>query len=137
MSIKINKTTNFKNILNLNQKIFEDNQLNVTGGLHGWIAVDLFTNQQIGFCTITNLGHGIFFLSRAGLLPSYYKRGIHKRFIRLREKFARKNKAKKIITYVYKENYQSLINLIKLNYYIYEPEWDYAGDEFIYLIKYL
>ena len=135
MKISVRKTKDLYSILALNEILFPEDELNVGDNIFGWIAYGGENREQVGFCTCTDLGHNLLFLSRAGLIRSYRGRNIQKRFIRVRENFGRKNGFKKVITYVHKFNYSSLANLIKSGYFIYTPEWNYAGDGFIYLIK--
>lgn len=132
----IRKTYDFFSIVALNQEIFPGDLLDVSTNVHGWIVRCGDDRKPIGFCTCTDIGHRILFLSRAGLLPNYFGYGLHKRLINIRLRYAKVNGFKTVITYVKKDNYASFANLIKCGFLIYTPEYDYAGKDFIYLIKY-
>jgi len=135
-NITIRKTQDFFTILSLNEQIFSESEsIDVSNNIFGWIARDGANKKSIGFCTATNIGSGILYLSRSGLLSGYRGRGLQRRFVRIRERFARQNKFQTVITYVHPENHSSFVTLIKMGYEIYDPEYDYVGDEFIYLRK--
>lgn len=137
MKLVIQKTSDFLTILQLNEEIFPGEDLEVSKRVSAWIARDRNTGKLVGFCTSTDYGGGIFFLSRAGVLPEYQGNGIQRRLITVRELHARRSGVKKLITYVARHNYKSLANLIKSGFLIYDPEYAYVGEKFIYLIKYL
>lgn len=131
MNIKIKRIHDLAEIVNLNQFIFPQDLLDVSANVYGWISYD--SGKPNGFCTCTDIGYGILFLSRAGLLPDYRGGGIHKRFITVRKRFGVTHGYNTMITYVRRDNYSSLANLIKYGFEMYEPEYDYAGKDFIYL----
>lgn len=137
MKSNIKKTNDIFLILAMNNTIFPGDDLDVRQGLYCWIANCNTSGKPIGFCTLTDIGHKIGFLSRAGVIRDYRGHNLQRRFIRIRERFAKKLGLEKVITYVHNKNYSSLANLIKCGYIIYEPEYDYAGKEFIYLMKVL
>ena len=124
-----------EDVLILNSLIFPEDDLDVGPNSVHWTARDLCNKEPVGFCSVSDFGHGILFLSRAGLLREYRGRGIQRKFIRVRESFAKRNGYEVIITYTYKDNYQSMASLIKNGYKVYEPEYDYAGPDFIYFMK--
>ncbi len=132
--MKIRQTKDFHTISKLNDQIFQGELLDVSRNIYGWLAHIRDDIQPIGFCTATDLGERILFLSRCGVRKNY--RGLHlqRRFIQTRLRFAKKKGFKKVITYVQKKNYPSLCNLIKCGFLLYEPEYQYAGDDFLYLI---
>jgi GNAT superfamily N-acetyltransferase len=134
-NISICKTKKLDHVLNLNALIFPEDDLNVGDNTFHWIATDKRSKEPIGFCSVTDFGEGILFLSRAGLLPEYRGRNIQRKFIRLRERFARSNGYKKIITYTLKDNYQSMNSLFISGYKIYTPEFQYVGPGYMYYIK--
>lgn len=135
--VSVRKTDDLFSILFLNNLILPGDELDVSGRVHGWIATDCENGKQVGFCTSSYCGSGIMFLSRSGLVSTHRGRNLQRRFITVRERHAIKLGCNSIITYVHKTNYRSLSNLIKCNYLIYTPEYDYAGAEFVYLIKYI
>jgi hypothetical protein len=135
MNIRI--TQDIASILFLNDTIFPGEDLDVSSNTYHWIARDGDCGSRVGFCSCTDLGQGILFLSRSGLLREYRGNNTQRRFIRVRESFARKNNFKVIITYTHRHNFSSMNNLIKHGYQHYMPEIDYAGDDFIYFIKHI
>ena len=134
-NISIRKTKDIFSVIALNNFIMPEDELNVDTNSYHWLASDKRTNQLIGFCSVSDYGQGILFLSRSGLLRSHRGRNIQRRFILIREQFAKRNGFKKIITYTTKDNYQSMNSLIKSGYQFYDPEYKYVGDDFFYFIK--
>lgn len=133
--IYIRKTNKLEDVLILNALIFPEDDLDVGTKSYHWIARDKCAGEPIGFCSVSDFGEGILFLSRSGLLRKYRGRGIQRRFIKLRERFASRNDFEKIITYTLKDNYSSMASLIKSGYKVYNPEYNYVGDNVIYFIK--
>jgi len=129
----LRKTNKLDDILILNAIIFPEDDLDVSKKTFHWIAKE--GSMPIGFCSAKDIGYRILYLTRAGVLKEHRGNGIQKRFIKARERFAKRNNFKKIITYTLKDNYQSIASLIKSGYLLYKPEYDYAGPEFVYLIK--
>lgn len=132
--MKIRQSQDFDTISKLNDQLFQGELLDVSRNIYGWLAYANDDLQPVGFCTATDLGHGILFLSRCGVRRSYRGLRLQRKFIQTRLRFARKKGYKKVITYVQKKNYPSLCNLIKCGFLLYEPEYCYAGDDFLYLI---
>ncbi|MHA1676469.1 MAG: GNAT family N-acetyltransferase, partial [Candidatus Njordarchaeales archaeon] len=54
--------------------------------------------DHVGFCILTILDTDIAFLSRAGLMESARGRGLHRKMILVRERYARSKGVKSIIT---------------------------------------
>lgn len=99
-----------------------------------WIARDE-QDSPVAFCSISLVDKDTIFLSRAGVIKKYRGKKLHKRMIRARENYARRNGYKWIITYTLQDNVNSFVHLIKNNYQIYEPSWDWAGKDCIYFRK--
>ena len=98
-----------------------------------WIAEDE-RGLPVGFCAAKNtLGYA--FLLRAAVTEGANGQGLQRRMIRVREAWARKQGAKRIITYVSHANAPSLVNLIRCGYRFYTPTTLYAGKRFHYLEK--
>jgi hypothetical protein len=55
--------------------------------------------------------------------------------IKVRERWAKKLGYKTVITYTLNDNYQSFSHLIKLNYEMYVPEYEYADKGCLYFRK--
>lgn len=129
------RRTNDKNlIVKLDSRIFPNDIFYEHENNHYWTVKK--ESKVIGFCmaTVWEVNKALF-LSRAGIIPSERGKGLQRRMIRVRENFARKNKIKDIITYVSKDNIPSFVNLIKSGYFVYEPQYLYAGSDNFYLIK--
>lgn len=118
----------------LHEKTLPGDEFYLHSGNHYWSIINSNGNY-CGFCMATDIGHNMVFLSRAGVLKRYRGKGLHKRMIRIREAFAKRNGFKILITYTTKDNYSSFSHLIKEGYKIYEPEYAYAGPNVFYFIK--
>lgn len=93
--------------------------------------------NPIGFAGM-EIVNGEAFLCRVGILKDFRGKGIQKRLIRCREKYAKKNRVNDIITYVHIGNISSCNNLISCGYKMYNPCNHWAGTqrcETIYFCK--
>lgn len=131
---KIKRTKDLDLIVRINDEIFPEDKLDVDHKTTAWIVYS--EDKEIaGFCTCRNAGYGILYMDRGGIKYKHRGKGLHRKMISAREAYAKKNGFKKIITYVMKENWTSLFTLIRCDYLKYTPEYKYAGDNVVYLIK--
>lgn len=86
-----------------------------------WILKD--GKKSIGFCAIDRSNNYLntAYLYRAGIDFSYRGKGLHKRMIRLRERWAKKNGIKWVVTDTYSDNFNSSNSLISLGYRLWSP----------------
>jgi hypothetical protein len=96
---------------------------------HCWLIFD-GKGEEIGFCTLKVLEGEVFFSRSASFKPGY---GIHRKSIYYRLKWMRNNGHTDAITYVHKDNFQSLANLIRCGFRIYHPETNWAGKDYFCL----
>lgn len=89
----------------------------------------------VGFAMLSLQDNKIAYLARSGVLLEYRGYGLQRRLIRAREMFARKLNFTKIITYTKIYNINSINNLQKCGYWLYEPEEEYADADCLYWIK--
>ncbi len=75
------------------------------------------------------------YLSRCAVVQSAQGRGVGRRLIRARVKWAVAEGAAEAITYVSLKNYPSLLNLLKCGFQLYEPDEPYVGQNWHYLRK--
>ena len=72
---------------------------------------------------------------RCGVLPRARRNGLQKRMLKTRENYARKHGCFSVGTYVQVQNHISANNLIKTGYRVYNPEWRWGGDDYLYVQK--
>jgi len=130
----IRKTNQLEEVKELHKRIFPSDNCDVLETDELWKVMDSSGNA-VGFCSIRSLEHKIVFFNWAGLLLKAQGKGLHKRMIRTREKWCRKNGVKSIVTYCVVENIQSARNLIKSGYELFIPEYQWAGKNNLYFIK--
>lgn len=118
----------------LDQQIFPtDFRHNFTKTIN-WI---LFYNKEpIGFCSLKILDkENAVYLARAGIVREHRGKGLHKRLIGVRTKWAKANGFKSVITYTKRDNHGSANNLIDLGFRLYTPQHEWADKESVYFIK--
>ncbi len=95
------------------------------------------SDTPVGFCTArTVLGDPqTVFLSRSGILPIARGKGLQRRMIDVRLRWAREIGATTVVTYVLYDNWASLINLIKKGFKFYSPGYRWAGKDVHYLMR--
>lgn len=134
MNFKVRMTTDMSLIETINDEIFPADKLHIDEKTVAWI-VYTEDGKPAAFCTARKLTYGILYMDRGGVYLKYRKHGIHRKLIKAREQFAKRNGYHKVITYVMKDNYASLFTLVRCDYRMYTPEYLYAGSNVIYLIK--
>lgn len=82
----------------------------------------------VAFCGVRELGGGMWFLCKAGVVSKHRGKGLQRRMIRLRERFARRQGGESMITYTLASNPASSNNLIACKYKLYEPQSYWAGN---------
>lgn len=102
-----------------------------------WIAhesgADPYRGRVAGYAIARDIGQGIAYLNRAGVMQKYRGHGLQKRLIRVRLGWARRKGLTDAITYVHKDNMASMRNLIACGFLPYRPEFAWAGTkEFMY-----
>lgn len=119
-------------VLALDRALFpQDEPVTIAHAL--WIAEDA-RGLPVGFCAAKNT-QSYAFLLRAAVTEGANGKGLQRRMIRVREQWAKRQGAKRIITYVSHANARSLVNLIRCGYRFYLPPTPYAGKRFHYLEK--
>lgn len=96
--------------------------------------------EMVGYCSVrpSQTEKNAAFLSRAGLLPSARGRGLQRRMVRVRERWAKDNGFERTITYVHTTNIPSLRNIMACGYLPYEPYWhDDLGCGYVCFEKWL
>lgn len=102
-----------------------------------WIAYQ--DKEPIGFCGVTpstyrrNTGY----LKRAAVLREHRGHRLQRRFVRVRENYARKHGWEALYTDTVDYNVGSSNNLIACGYKLFEPEPRWNGDHFLYWRKML
>ncbi len=92
-----------------------------------WLATDA-TGEAVGFASIRpTIDHPeMAFLSRAGVLSGHRRNGLHKRLIRVRERWARWVGYESIWTYTALWNIKSQRSLVRGGYLPWKPWWAVA-----------
>lgn len=130
-SYYLRKTSDIDTVKDLHKICFPEDEWYSHKGNTYWLLKNK-NKRPIGFCVATDIGDGIIFLSRAGIIPEYQGRGLQRRMINTRIRYAQNNGYNSVITYVSIENVASAKNLLKCGFELYRPDWDYAGHWFNY-----
>jgi len=135
MKYSIKRSYNLPVILKLHDKCFGDEDFYMHRNNVYWLCKEVETKKPVAFGICTNIGDGLIFLSRVGVLPRARGNRLHRRLIKVREKYAVDNDFETVMTYVDVKNTRSFISLIKLGYEIYTPEYPYGTKNSIYFKK--
>jgi GNAT superfamily N-acetyltransferase len=133
--IKIRESTfEFETLERLDYQIFPTDYRHDFTSTINWLLFD--DRSPVGFCSLKILDkENAVYLARAGILKPYRGKGLHKRLIRVRTKWAKANDFKSVITYTKRDNHGSANNLIDLGFRLYTPEYEWADKECVYFIK--
>lgn len=129
----IKQTNNIPIIMALHEETFPDDEQYIYDTNKYWIVCS--GKEPVGFTILNVLDDEIGFLARTGISQAARGKGIHKRLIRVRERYARKIGLKYLITYTVASNIISAHNLENQGYRLYMPDYDYAGDDVLYFRK--
>lgn len=127
---KVRKTQDIDTVKLLHNKILPTDEYQESDVL--WLLY--FNNEPVGFCGVKNLKHNICYFSIAGILPQHRGKGLHKRLISVRKRYAKASGALCLITYTIISNPCSYNNLQNSGFKLYEPEYKYHGDNCLYWI---
>jgi GNAT superfamily N-acetyltransferase len=133
MQVSIRQTAEKDLIVKLNDKIFPNDSLKICSKTVCWFVY--FDGEIGGFCTGKLISKDTFYMTRAGILDKFRGKGVQKKMINVRVRYAKKIGCKNIITYVKMWNIRSFVNLIRCKFIPYIPEYKYADDESVYLIR--
>jgi GNAT superfamily N-acetyltransferase len=97
-----------------------------------WVMWD--GDKPVAYCSLRLCKYGEVFMARAGVLNSHRGRGLHRRMIKARLQFAKRKGYKHAVTYVEKFNPASVNNLMRCGFKYYNPDYEYAGKDFLYFI---
>lgn len=129
--MRLVKTNDIKTIITLHDDLFPECIFEINKNTTCWILWD--SGKVAGFCMAEHLEHeNSLLLLRAAVKPEYRGRGLHTRMIKSRIKYARKIGCTSVLTYTTRDNMRSYNNLQDMKFRLYEPEYYYAGREFIY-----
>lgn len=128
------KEANFDTILSLDTQVFSRKDEPCNPKHQWWVIREAgITMGYAGAAFISRLNY--VYLSRAGVLPEFRGRGLHKRLLDARVKWAKKQGADAIITYTVADNARSANTLISRGFKWYVPEDAWAGRGVVYWIK--
>lgn len=111
---------------------FPEDDLYKKKGAYWWIAYD--GRAPVGFAGLKPLPHQEGFLCRIGVLPVARGEGLHKRFLRARERLARQLGMKTLVTYTML-NPPSIKTLVESGYTIFNPSRKWGGDDALHFYK--
>lgn len=134
MRITFRATDDAQQIIALQALLFPaDDRVRLDSFVQAWAGYDE-SDFPVAFCTARHwVSEGAVFLERAGVMPAFNGKGLQRRMIRLRERWARSIGAGVVLTYVAPKNYQSMVNLLRCGYRFYDPATEWAGPEMHYM----
>lgn len=130
-NIRIRQTTNYALIRELDNTFFSASPIQNIEESVWWVAYDGKT--PVGYAGLRQLKHepGVFFC-RAGVVESHRGRGIHRRLIRVRIRWARRHNLY-CLTYTAHWNTKSANNLIDMGFRVINPSYEWGLPKSIYL----
>jgi len=129
--MRIKKTDKVDQIRELHARIFPQDDKDILDTDELWQIAD-DNNELVGFCSARVLDKEIIYFNWAGLLEKAWGQGLHKRMIKARVRWAKKNGFKYAITYTIIENIQSSKNLLKTGFELYIPDFEWGNEKCLY-----
>ena len=90
--------------------------------------------EIVGYATARELD-GYLYMSSAGVNHRHRGKGLQKRLIRVRVKYAKSRGLKSVITYTSADNSASMNSLIACGFRVYNPAKAWVGVEWVYWMK--
>ena len=114
--------SDFEDIRDIHIRIFAGGEREIPDLTGAWWLL-VYNNRPVGFCGIhlSSNWQKTAYLCRVGILERHTGKGLHKRLIRVREKWARKQNIAWIVTDTASDNYPSANSLIKCGYRLWDP----------------
>jgi GNAT superfamily N-acetyltransferase len=131
--ITIRQTTDLEEIERLDRTLFAaDTPVNYAKS-YWWIARD--GNKSVAYAGLRVMDKNMAFLSRAGVVENARGKGLHRRLIQVRVRWAWLHGLNTLITYTLINNQASSNNLIRTGFRLYDPEWAWVGRWVLYWIR--
>lgn len=134
MAIKIRRCRDYNLIGSLEKQCFHPSEFVEDKHAHTWWVV-WDGKEPVGYASIQQWSDKICFLSSCGLLENVRGKGIQKRLIATRERFARAAGNRIMVTYTSMTNVASINSLIRVGYKTYRPLYRWVGKDFVYWQK--
>ena len=101
-----------------------------------WVAYDGHKPiAYAGVCEGLEEWKGLGYMDRCGVLKAYRGQGIHRRMIKVRERWAKKQGWKGLWTYTVPWNAYSSNNLIACGWQLFEPKWISYEENLVCWVK--
>jgi len=137
VKFKIKRATSspdLSDIVDLEQECFPlDEHISVKEPGTVWWLIRDEHKKPVAYCGVKYMKvDNAFYFHRAGVTPSARRKGLHKRMIRTRIAYVKKEKANGAMTYTSHTNITSANNLIKCGFILWSPEfWGYSSKPMI------
>jgi GNAT superfamily N-acetyltransferase len=125
VSYKVRRTTDLDMVRALDLATFPNDERVATDSAAWWILT--CEGKPVGFAG-ARLANGMAYLCRAGVLPEHRGKGLQRRLIRARVRWAMASDAFACYTYTVTTNHRSANNLIRCGFLLYEPNARWAGE---------
>jgi N-acetylglutamate synthase-like GNAT family acetyltransferase len=110
---------------------FPDDIADVSSYTKWWVAED--NGKLVAYSGLKLVGNeDVGYFCRVGVLPSYRGRGLQRRMMRAKIRYARKLKLKRIVSYTTPLATVSGNNLIECGFRLYRPDWLWGDTDWLY-----
>lgn len=131
--IRICRTTNIELCNELHRELLPGDDLYDSEGAAWWLAYD--GDKPVAFAAAKLVAGGSVFLARAGVRRCARGRGLQRRLIRVRERWARAQGATSAVTYADRLNAPSINSLVGAGYRAFDPAEEWGSDSCVYFLK--
>ena len=132
--MRLMKTTKYQKIAALDAMLFSsDDPIEGWSQAHWWIGIE--DGLPVCYCGIKDLGSGIGYLNRSGVLPGSQGNGYQKKMIKKRLEWAKSNGLDAVVTDTITTNPASVNSLISNGFRQFIPANQWAGPSALYWIR--
>ena len=132
-SIRIRETKDVALITRMNKQCFDGYDVFET--VTGVFFVATVDGKPAGFASVRRMNDGVYELTRAGVVPKHRRKGIQRKLIQARIRWAKRNNVDVLVTYTRLDNFASMSNLLKCGFKFHAPEVPWEGTGLMYFRK--
>jgi len=129
---KVRRSADLDVLTLLQLDIFPNDEMYNNESMVFWISYD--SNMvPVGFAILKEINGDSVYFTRAGVSMNHRGKGLHRRMVAARLRYAKRNGYKNVITYTIYDNAASSNTLIKSGFLRYEPQYKWVEKVLFYI----
>jgi GNAT superfamily N-acetyltransferase len=134
--LRVRRSDDVLLVTSLNHIIMPEDDLDHHPDDQYWVAWDDKTPVGFAVCRVLEFDKATCYFTRSGVMPTHRGRGLQKRLIRARLRWAKSAGCTSAITYTIQDNPQSYSNLQSCGFKLYQPDYEWV-DGCLFWIRHI